>query len=296
MELVVVTDSDRNLRSYDGATDKFGATLGGVDYIVKFSSTGLTSELYSEHVASSFIRNLGVPAHETRLCIYNERMAVLLKDFTFNGWRLRTFKHAIQSSGNMEPTYSSYTLPVIMNLIYGSTHMSTEIKKAIASRFWEMLVCDAILGNADRHWGNWGYLAMGSRYAPAPIYDNAGSLQPELGVQVQAYVRDKVAFLAPRTCRHPSSKIRSADRKNKRLNYNTLFTNPEILKTTEEFRSSLSLSKVAVAAIDATADIPEPYRDFYIYYICVRYLRIMLHRDMEDAFVETEMEIKKWQM
>ena len=49
-------------------------------------------------------------------------------------------------------------------------------------------ICDAILGNRDRHAGNWGYLKFSSGYLPAPIYDNGGSLFPNFDSKINEYI------------------------------------------------------------------------------------------------------------
>lgn len=288
----VVVDEMRNRKSYDGATEKFGITVDNEDYIVKFSSSGLTSELYSEYVGSRFIRNLGIPCHETAIGYYGRRMVVLLKDFISDGCELRTFKHAMQSSDELELVYSNYTISTIVSLINSSVNMTDDVKKSIEDRFWAMLVCDAILGNDDRHWGNWGYLVSADGYRPATIYDNARSLYYDIGIGVQDYLRDKASFLESRTCRHPSPQLRSSHAKNKRLNYNTLFGDTKISECVSTLLADLSLHKVYMAITAACDYVPDPYKDFYTRLVCVRYLRILERLDMKEAYSQVCREVE----
>lgn len=287
----VVTDEMRNRKSYDGAAEKFGITVGHENYIVKFSSSGLASELYSEHVGSRFIRNLGIPCHETALGYYGERMVVILKDFISGGYALRTFKHAIQSGGDLELVYSSYTIPTIVSLINNSANMSYPAKKAITDRFWAMLVCDAILGNDDRHWGNWGYLVGADGYHPAPIYDNARCLYYDIGGGVEDYLRDPFSFLESRARMHPSSQLRSANSDSKRLNYHALFGDPRVRACASVLLSGLSLHRVRRAITAACDSVPASYRDFYTRLACVMYLMIIERMDMKEAYLRVCREI-----
>lgn len=277
LQLFEITDDMRNGLSYDGATEKFGFSFSNVNYIAKFASQGLTSELYSEYVASHFIAAIGVPSHDTFLGVYKGRMCVILRDFTTPAQRLRVFKHAIQSSGEMNAVYSNYTLPLIETLIAPYP--------AIAKRFWEMLVCDAILGNNDRHWGNWGYFSTPDGYLPAPLYDNGGALFPELSSFIEEYNKDHYLFLSSRTCKHPASQLRDA--MGRRLSFNTLFHDPEVLQKTEEIRGRLTLGKIREAVTTATSGLPSPYSTVYKQLVVMRYLRIIEKRSVEEAYEES---------
>lgn len=276
--MLTVLDTMRNGKQYDGASEKFGITLNGADYIVKFSSKGLTTQLYSEHVGSRFIRLLGVPCHKTLLGTYNNRMCVLLEDFTSPMIRLRTFHHAMQSSGGYEPGYVVYTLDNILSLIEQSTHMSGVERAAIRQQFCNVVICDALLGNTDRHWGNWGYLVENGHYKPAPIYDNELSLYADLGMKILDYKRDPYAFLESCTCRRPSSAIR--DDKGKRVLYGNLLNDSRIQT---ELLNRLSLESVRSAITEAVREVPPMFQEFYIQYVVLRYLRLFEKLDYKEA-------------
>lgn len=53
---------------------------------------------------------------------------------------------------------------------------------AVARFFWRMFVVDALLGNFDRHNGNWGFLVDPSdnwRASIAPVFDCGSCLLPQ---------------------------------------------------------------------------------------------------------------------
>lgn len=59
----IVRDNFKNSKIYDGNTLKFGITVDGEDFIVKSGKNSITS-IYSEYVASRFIKELGIPVHD----------------------------------------------------------------------------------------------------------------------------------------------------------------------------------------------------------------------------------------
>lgn len=52
---------------------------------------------------------------------------------------------------------------------------------AIKTRFWDMFIVDALIGNWDRHNGNWGFLYNNStdEVVLAPVFDCDSSLYPQ---------------------------------------------------------------------------------------------------------------------
>ncbi len=51
---------------------------------------------------------------------------------------------------------------------------STNVEETI-DRFWDMFIVDALIGNFDRHGGNWGFIKKDNQYRIAPVYDNGSS-------------------------------------------------------------------------------------------------------------------------
>ena len=150
----------RNTKKYDGNTPKFGVTLNGIEYIAKFGrDSDNDCSVYCEDVASRFINNLGYKAHITHLVANNDgKMAVLMKDFTSDGSELHQFKDTKQSSEDTGLEDKSYTDSDVCDLITKHTKLGVSYKDALL-QFWHMFLLDAILGNRDRHHGNWGVLS-----------------------------------------------------------------------------------------------------------------------------------------
>ncbi len=51
---------------------------------------------------------------------------------------------------------------------------------ALKRRFWDMFIVDALIGNWDRHNGNWGFLynSRTDEMTLAPVFDCGSSLFP----------------------------------------------------------------------------------------------------------------------
>lgn len=55
-------------------------------------------------------------------------------------------------------------------------------KKETKEKFWDMFVIDSLIGNTDRHNGNWGFLLNKTigKVEISPIYDCGSALNPIL--------------------------------------------------------------------------------------------------------------------
>ncbi len=128
-------------------------------------------------------------------------------------------------SGEGTPTELSYTsgteLEDVLEVIEKQQYVDPVLLK---KHFWEMFVADALLGNFDRHNGNWGFL-----YDPkkkqceiAPVYDCGSCLLPQADDSVmQAILTDKDA-LNLRIYRFPTSAIKLDGNK---INYYDFLSN-----------------------------------------------------------------------
>jgi hypothetical protein len=279
-------DSMRNEQHYTGVTQKFGITIEGENYIVKISNSGLISQVYSEYVSSRFIRNLGVQCQEVWLGSYQKRPVAIIKDFKKPGEALHTFKDTRQSSEDTDLSGKEYTYTDVLRLIESHTKMRPEMRTAMVEQFWKQFICDAILGNRDRHHGNWGYLVTPHGYAPAPLYDNGGSLFPEIEINIRDYEADKFQFLSNRAEKFPASlfKTHRPDGSIRRTNYYEVCG--QIMLPV--FAKELTLPKIMGAIEGATDYVFEPYKGFYKSIVCVRFLHIIKRLSVEEAYEQLQ--------
>lgn len=294
----IIKNSMKNQLSYDGRTYKFGITIDAENYIVKYPKNSVTS-LYSEYFASRFISLLGIKAHSvwlgTHIDSHNKKNSVvILKDFTSMNIVLHAFKGTRQSSEDTDISNKTYTYDDVLYLISKHTKLGSNDKQRMLVRFWQMFICDAILGNRDRHQGNWGYLVTPKGYKPAPIYDNGASLFPDVERVFSGFTKDEYQFLAERSEKFPASlfQMERADGSIKRTNYYEMFSDLRINKT---FAHQVKILKEKVGfegiyrracrvAQQSNSVIPSEYVKFYIMIICMRYLHIVERKPLKKAY------------
>ncbi len=135
----------------------------GEDYMLKFpainegiSEYGYSNSCISEYITCNIIKTLGLNVQDTILGVYNlngtEKVVVACKDFTSNGTILKQFAELknsqIETSKNGYGTELDEVIETIENqLVYDVNELK--------DFFWDMFIADSLVGNFDRHNGNW---------------------------------------------------------------------------------------------------------------------------------------------
>lgn len=296
-----ITHLPPNSKIYNGNTRKFGITIDNTDYIVKFPKDNDMS-VYCEYIASAFIRGIGISCHEVVLGKYRGVVVNLIKDFTSNtNLSLHSYKDTKQSSEDTEIGDKEYTYDDILYLMDRHLKMTEAAKKEAKEKFWDMFICDAILGNRDRHWGNWGYLSDGSYYRFAPLYDNGAGLFPGVNKVIHQYkdVTTRKKFLYDRVFIFPASlfKIRKPDR-SYRSNCAEMFKD---LRINRVFAQRVSLLKKntnpqqvlnLMNEICSTVPLAMEYKRFYAEIVTLRYMCIILRQNFERSYQWVEEALK----
>ena len=136
------------------------------DYMLKFPALneGVSEHAYSnscisEYIACNIIKTLGLKVQETILGKYNsqgvEKVVVACKDFTSYG---KVFKQFAELKNSQIETskngYGTELEEVIETIESQQVYDIKELKEF----FWNMFIADSLVGNFDRHNGNWGFL------------------------------------------------------------------------------------------------------------------------------------------
>ena len=175
-KLFVVTDDMRNEKEYQGAENKFGITVNDVDYLVKLRKNNWLN-CYSEHIGSRFIRACGGFAQKTILSLYKDKVVVICEDFTNIYGNLKTFSNLSSSSFDTDPRRYDYYFEDIIHELKKLYRLDMDSELI---NFWMMYLFDIILGNPDRHGGNWGVYLKNDKYKFSPIFDNGATLFPRI--------------------------------------------------------------------------------------------------------------------
>ena len=300
--MIIITDDMRNNLEYDGRTPKFGVTINKNKYIVKTMKNG-SSSVYSEYVASNFISKIGYDAHMVKLGYYNgivgyreyDGLVNVIKDFSNDRYTLHSFKDLGESSVDTSLNKKVYAYKEVEKIIKSIVKSDNNIKEIMLRRFWQMYICDAILGNRDRHWGNWGFLKdnIEHKLLPAPIYDNGACLFPDVLNNLYQLNIDTYNFLYDRTIKFPASLLkayRSDEKVYKRTNYKTVFSDLRISKVLVDERNKL-ISRIggegvfnAIIEVTSDNDIPIELVNFYRMIVMCRYYCIVERMDFDIAY------------
>ena len=217
-------------KAYNGANGKkIAVVYEGAVYMLKFppsaedkpTTLSYTNSCFSEHIGSRIFRLLGIDAQETLLGTYvvrgKTKIVCACRDFT------------IEKEGSGKIFYDFCS---IKNTVIDSAHegRGTELvdleeafslqqfvaPDAVARFFWRMFVVDALLGNFDRHNGNWGFLMDPSdnwRASIAPVFDCGSCLLPQADETTMKLVLADEEALNARIFQFPTSAIHEHGRK-----------------------------------------------------------------------------------
>ena len=87
--------------------------------------------------------------------------------------------------------------------------------RILTERFWDMFIVDALIGNWDRHNGNWGFLynAETDSMELAPVYDCGSCLYPQADEMIMNSVLTNADEMLYRIYEIPTSAICLTERK-----------------------------------------------------------------------------------
>ncbi len=183
----------KSRKKYGGSDKKESVFFENERYMLKFPdriddtlrnemNSTYRNNVYSEYVSCHIIKALGYDVQDTLLGDYNGKETVACKDFCKNGYELNEFeKYKSSFSVDFEDTRYPEITDVIGALEKDKENMGIDSKESIG-QFWDIFALDTLLGNFDRHTGNWGYLYNDEKedVKLAPIYDCGACLYPML--------------------------------------------------------------------------------------------------------------------
>lgn len=223
-------------KAYNGANGKkIAVTYEGHQYMLKFPPSGqakptelsYTNSCFSEHIACNIFNMLKVAAQETMLGTYHvagkTKVVCACRDFTADGRQLFDFCSIKNTILDSDSNGTGTELSDILETIEKQQFLEPG---RLLAHFWDMFVIDALLGNFDRHNGNWGFL-----YDPetkttdiAPVYDCGSCLLPQADEEVMKSVLENEDALNQRIFRFPTSAVKIDGRK---INYYDFLTKAE---------------------------------------------------------------------
>lgn len=290
MEMIDFTHCERVLnRAYNGANGKkIAVKYNGEVWILKFpndvrerpNEQSYSNSCFSEHVGCTIYSKLGVPVQETLLGTFvngKTKVVCACKDFTKKGMRLLDFcsiKNSVLETGSGG---TGTELNDVLETI-DQQHFVDPI--IVRKRFWQMFVVDALLGNFDRHNGNWGFLVdeNSDDTELAPVFDCGSCLLPQADDNIMTRCLENEDEMLARVYSFPSSILKIDGRK---INYR------DFLRTykEEDFTAVLNVFSSKIMELDFEEIISEtPYmtdlhRRFLVSYLNIRRKKLFVEND-----------------
>ena len=274
-------------KAYNGANGKkIAVEYNGSQYMLKFPPSGknkptelsYTNSCLSEHIASSIFNMLGISAQETMLGTFDvngkTKIVCACRDFTADGCQLYDFcsikNTIIDSIHNGTGTELSDILETIEKQQFVDPSYLLE-------HFWNMFVADALLGNFDRHNGNWGFLVnpITGLTEIAPIFDCGSCLLPQADESIMRSVLDQEDALNARIYQFPTSAIKLNDRKINYYDFLMKAEYPECNEAVCRIVPRIDMDEI-VEFIESVPYLTDLQKEFYSTYLSARYDKIII--------------------
>lgn len=185
--MIDFTNAIEEFNNYKGSEKKKTLIYNNKKYLVKFPdpireknrNISYINNAFSEYIGSNIFKIVGFKTQNTVLGKYEyngkEKIVCACEDFTDNENVLYEFENLALSTNPDKKIETE--LNDIMEVIRESKMIDTESTK---QKFWDMFIIDSLIGNTDRHNGNWGFLLnkITGEVKFSPIYDCGSCLNP----------------------------------------------------------------------------------------------------------------------
>ncbi len=182
------TDCREEINTYRGSEKKKALVYDGKRYLVKFpdpvreKKRGLSyiNNAFSEYVGSNIFRLVGMDVQDTILGSYEDqgkkKVICACLDFTDDEHSLLEFETIALSRSTDKKITTELT--DIMEVL-DEFRDKIDVKK-VKETLWDMFIIDSLIGNTDRHNGNWGFLLdkISGNLDFSPVFDCGSCLNP----------------------------------------------------------------------------------------------------------------------
>ncbi len=186
--MIDFTECIEEFNNYKGSEKKKTLIYNNKKYLVKFptpvmqknKNIAYINNAFLEYVGSNIFKMIGFKTQNTILGKYQykgkEKIVCACEDFTDKNQVLYEFENLALSS-NLDKKIET-EINDIMGVLEESKKMIDVIETK--EKFWEMFIVDSLIGNTDRHNGNWGFLlnTKTKEVKFSPIYDCGSCFNP----------------------------------------------------------------------------------------------------------------------
>lgn len=260
-------------KTYAGANgSKISVLYNNELYMLKFPVVpGINKEMsyangcISEYLGCHIFESIGIPVQKTMLGTYTkngkQKIVVACKDFTAGGLVLQDF--ASLKNTIIDSAHNGYGTE-LSDIVKTLEEQTAIDPKLLTDWFWDMFIVDALIGNWDRHNGNWGFLynPETDKISLAPIYDCRSCLFPQADDEIMRKTLDDPAELEIRIFERPFSGIKTNGQKIQYFKFISSLENKDCNKALKRILPRIDLNKVD-KIVDKTPFISDLQRKFY---------------------------------
>ena len=263
-------------KSYGGSEKKIGININGFPYMLKFQKRtpfGFKNNIISEYIGSHIYQLLNINCQDTYLGTYNGENVVACKDFVINDYQFVPFNDIGESTIEEDRDQYQYSYDDIVSLLLTNKKL-TNVYDTISS-FFDIYIVDALIGNFDRHGGNWGFLKKNNLYYLAPVFDNGSCLYPSLTDEdeMREIINDEEQINI-RVYKFPTSQIQLNGKKSSYYEVISSLEFEEINNALLRIYPLIDLNKI-YSIIDDISIISDIHKTFYKVMIQARYKLIL---------------------
>lgn len=260
-------------KTYAGANgSKISILYQNELYMLKFPATASINKqmsyangCVSEYLGCHIFESIGIPVQKTLLGTYTkngkQKIVVACKDFTAGGLVLQDFASLkntiIDSVNNGYGTELSDIVKTLEEQTAIDPHTLTEW-------FWDMFIVDTLIGNWDRHNGNWGFLynTATDEITLAPVYDCGSCLFPQADEKMMQKVLTDPAEREARVFEKPLSGIKVNGQKIQYFQFISSLKNRDCNEALKRILPRIDMEKIE-RIVEETPFISDLQKDFY---------------------------------
>lgn len=275
-DIIDFSNEKQIINKYGGADTKKTIIYNGKYYLLKFPSSAnqnkeasYSNNVFSEYLGCHIFSSVGILAQNTILGIYRQENGVVknvcaCEDFTGNGWRLVEFQNLknsfpeTSSSSNGRTTELNEILEVI------EKHADIKDNKILKQYFWDIFIIDSLIGNYDRHNGNWGILVNDDKQniKMAPIYDCGSCLYSQLLDEEMEEILKNKNEINNRIYNKPTSTITENGKRINYFGYISSLKNKDCNEALKRMMNKIDMDKI-YKEIDQMPIISDIRKQFY---------------------------------
>lgn len=285
MTAIDFTELKKKNKAYAGANgNKISVIYEGEQYMLKFPAQAkrnpdmsYSNSCFSEYLGCQIYESIGIPVQKTLLGTYTVRgrkkIVVACRDFTEPGVTLQDFaslkNQMIDSERNGYGTELS-------DILYTFEEQTAVDSADLLTRFWDMFIVDALIGNWDRHNGNWGFLynTVTDEMTLAPVYDCGSSLYPQADEAIMEAVLADENERNFRIFDIPTSAITMNGKKIKYFDFISSLQNEDCNRALKRIVPRINMDNIK-EIIDATPFMSDLQKRFYLTMLTERKARIL---------------------